>query len=440
MVSQDHVYVSYDRTYAGLPLVGGDFVVVTDKSGKTVYTSVAQQAPVENVATTATVTKDQAEQTARARLSSVAETKGTRLVVHAVDGPARLAWETTVMGTDADGGPSKQQVYVDALTGAVLRSQELIAHGTGNSAWTGPVTIDTTKSGSSYTTKDPNITNFSCQDFATNQVFTKSTDVWGSGNKADKETVCTDVLFAGQTEKKMLSDWLGRNGQNGNGGAWPVRVGLNAVNAYFTGSDIQIGHNNANQWIGAMDVVSHEMGHGIDSTTPGGMSKGGTQEFVADVFGFATEFYANNATDKPDYDIGEQINLVGSGPIRNAYNPSKVSGHPNCFSSSVPSMEVHAAAGVGNHFFYLLAEGTNPTDGQPTSTSCNNTTLTGIGIKDAAKIFYNAMLMKTSASGYPAYRTWTVQAAKTLGTAQCNAVKAAWSGVSVPAQSGEAAC
>ena len=44
------------------------------------------------------------------------------------------------------------------------------------------------------------------------------------------------------------------------------------------------------------------------------------------------------------------------------YNPSAV-GDPNCYSSSIPGTEVHAAAGPGNHWFYLLAQGTNPAGG-----------------------------------------------------------------------------
>ena len=137
------------------------------------------------------------------------------------------------------------------------------------------------------------------------------------------------------------------------------------------------------------------------------------------------------------------VNLVGNGPIRYMYNPS-LAGDANCYSSATPTAEVHAAAGPGNHWFYLLAEGTNPTDGQPTSPTCNGSTLTGIGIQKAEKIMYNAMLMKTSSSSYLKYRTWTLTAAKNLyGATSCtefNAVKAAWDAVSVPAQAGDPTC
>jgi Zn-dependent metalloprotease len=135
------------------------------------------------------------------------------------------------------------------------------------------------------------------------------------------------------------------------------------------------------------------------------------------------------------------INLVGNGPIRYMYNPSKVSGHPNCYSTSLPS-SVHAAAGPMNHWFYLLAEGTNPTNGQPVSPTCNNSTLTGIGIKEAGRIFYNAMLLKTSGMSYPKWRIATLNAAKNLDAtcAKYNKVKAAWTAVSLGAQPGEPTC
>jgi len=69
--------------------------------------------------------------------------------------------------------------------------------------------------------------------------------------------------------------------------------------------------------------------------------------------------------------------------------------------------------------------------------------VTGVGIQNAIKIMYNAMLMKTSSSSYLNYRRWTLQAAKNLTPGNCslfNSTKAAWTAVSVPAQSGEPTC
>ncbi|WP_250033478.1 M4 family metallopeptidase [Paractinoplanes maris] len=438
-------YVAYERTYNGLPVRGGDFVVVTDSAGQAKYTSVAQSSPIGELSTAAKVTGTAAAAIARQQLESVKTVEGTNLVVVAEEGaPAALAWETTVAGTGAR-GDSRLTVDVDAATGKVLRTTEHVteAAGTGTGWINGSVSIDTTQSGSSYLLQDPSHTTIRCQDAANNTTFSGPDNVWGNGTGTSKETGCVDAFYVAQKQYAMLSSWLGRNGQNGSGGAWPIRVGLNQQNAYYDGTQIQIGKNTAGQWISSADVVGHELGHGIDDTTPGGISKAGTQEFVADTIGAATEWFINNPNDAPDYQVGEEVNLVGSGPIRYMYNPS-LAGDDNCYSSSTPNDEVHAAAGPGNHWFYLLAQGSSGGgSGQPSSTTCNGSTVTGLGIQNAMKIMYNAMLTKTSSSSYLKYRTWTLAAAKNLfptGCAEFNTVKAAWDAVSVPAQSADPTC
>jgi Zn-dependent metalloprotease len=436
-------YTPYTRAYKGLTVVGGDLVVLTDASGATKYTSVAQTRPIGELSITPKISDTAAQATAKAQLKSVAKVEGTRLVVVAdEDAPARLAYQTTVVGIGSD-GPSRLEVNVDALTGAVLSTKDHVVDvaGTGTGWINGSVSIDTTLSGSTYSMKSSTQSTMQCQDASTNTTFSGTDNVWGNGTGTNKETGCVDGLYVGEGQTKMLSAWLGRNGQNGSGGAWPIRVGLNDQNAYYDGTQVQIGKNTAGQWISSADVLGHELGHGIDDTTPGGISGSGTQEFVADTFGAATEAYINNPNDPPDYLVGEEVNLVGSGPIRNMYNPSAL-GDDNCYSSSTPNDEVHAAAGPGNHWFYLLAQGTSG-NGQPASTTCNSTTITGLGIQKAITIMYNAMLLKTSSSSYLKYRTWTLTAAKNLYPGDCtafNTVKAAWTAVSVPAQTADPTC
>lgn len=436
-------YVPYERTYRGLPVVGGDFVVMTDADGRVLGSSVAQTRAVRLSSVTPTVARSAARATS-ARQVQGARLESTRLVVLQRTGSA-LAWETTVDGVRA-GEPSRLTVYVDALSGTVLTTKEHVADGTGTGALNGPnpLTIGTSGSGSSYSMSSSHSTNTPCQDAATNTTFTGTDDVWGNGVGTNRETGCVDALFAVDKEVAMLSAWDGRNGFNGSGGGWPIRIGLNDQNAYYDGTQVQVGKNTAGDWIPSMDVLGHELGHGIDDHTPGGISANGTQEFVADTFGAATEWYANEPSgyDTPDFTVGEEVNLVGSGPIRYMYDPS-LAGDSNCYSSSTPTAEVHAAAGPGNHWFYLLAEGTSPSNGQPTSPTCNGSSITGIGIQKAEQIMYNAMLMKTSSSSYLKYRTWTLTAAKNLYPSSCtefNAVKAAWDAVSVPAQTGDPTC
>lgn len=439
-------YVSYGRTYHGLDVVGGDFVVATDDAGTVVSTSVAQTAPTKPASLTPTVSTSAARKTSAAQVDHAA-LEPTRLVVFQDGSASHLAYETIASGT-RDGRPSRLSVFVDAASGKVVGTREHVVYGDGQAAYSGPapVHLDTTASSGTYSLTTPGATTLKCQNASGNATYTGPDDLWGNGDATNRETGCVDALYAAQQEKAMLSSWLGRSGMDGSGGWVPIRVGLNDVNAYYDGTQVQVGHTQTgSRWIGSIDVVAHEFGHGIDDHTPGGISGGGTQEFVADTFGAATEWYDNQSApyDTPDFTVGEEVDLTGSGPIRYMYNPS-LAGDANCYSSSTPSSEVHSAAGPGNHWFYLLAEGTNPTNGQPASSTCNGSTVTGVGIQKAITIMYNAMLLKTSSSSYLKYRTWTLTAAKSLyGTTTCtefNAVKAAWNAISVPAQTGEPTC
>ncbi len=439
-------YVAYDRTYKGLPVYGGDFVVVTDSAGRVLSTTTAQDkvANVDIAAASQTGAQAAAAARSQAKGKTVDAVSGTRKVILAVGTP-RLAYET-VVSSHAGATPSKLHVFTDAKTGAVAYSYDEVREGTGTGKWNGPnpLTIDTSHP-SNYTMTDPTRSGISCRDFDSRAVLSGTDDVWGNGVGNNRETGCVDALFDVQTEWKMLSAWLGRNGINGSGTGYPIYMGLNDVNAYWDGSSVSVGHNNAGDWISELDVLGHEYGHAVDNFTPGGIGSSAVAEFTGDVFGALTEAYANesSAYDPPDYTVGEEVNLVGSGPIRYMYNPS-LAGDPNCYSSSIPSTETHSAAGPGNHWFYLLAEGTNPTNGQPTSTTCNGSTgLVGIGIQTAGKIFYNAMLAKTTGMTYFKYRTATLNAAKNLTPGNCtnfNKVKAAWDAVSVPAQTGDPTC
>ncbi|HEV2779311.1 MAG TPA: M4 family metallopeptidase [Actinophytocola sp.] len=438
-------YAAYVRTYRGLEVIGGDAVIVTDGHGQVRDTVTTQTAPVA-VDTRATLTKSAAEAIARAQLSTVERVVNRRLVVFAVDRPT-LAYEVLLEGTRAQ-VPSRLHVFVDAHTGAVLDSWDDVMAGTGNGFYNGTVTINTQQSGGTFSTIDPTRPGVRCARASNQQVFTGSDDLWGNGSGTSLETACVDALYAEQREWDMLRTWLGRNGINGNGGGFPALVGLTIVNAFWNGSSASFGRSSDGQrQVVPIDVVAHEFGHGIFQFTPGGSGgggneKGGLNESAGDIFGALTEHFAANPNDPPDYQVGEEVNLVGNGPIRFMYNPS-LRNHPNCFSSAIPNTEVHAAAGPQNHWFYLLAEGSNPGGGKPSSPTCNGSTVVGIGIQKAGQIFYNGLLRKTTTWTHARARVATLQAARALfpsGCTEFNAVRAAWNAVSVAAVAGEPTC
>ena len=146
--------------------------------------------------------------------------------------------------------------------------------------------------------------------------------------------------------------------------------------------------------------------------------------------------------DPPDFTVGEEVNLVGSGPIRYMYNPS-LAGDSNCYSSQHPEPGGARGGRPGQPLVLPAGRGhaARPTASRP-ARPATASSVTGVGIQKAEQIMYNAMLMKTSSSSYLKYRTWTLTAAKNLD-ATCglfNATKAAWNAVSVPAQTGDPTC
>ncbi|MCG5212809.1 M28 family peptidase [Streptosporangium soli] len=439
-------YVAYERTYKGLPVVGGDAVVVADSAGH-IRDTAAATGPTASVPLTPEVSAEKAREKSKTRLTRADDSASPRLVVLTWGEKPRLAWETLVTGV-ADGKPSRQHVFVDAQTGEIADSYDEVRAGTGNGYYNGQVTIDTSGSGTSYSMTDPTRTGVRCGG-QNGSAYTGTDNAWGTGAGTNLETACVDALYAAQREWDMLRDWLGRSGFNGTGGGFPARVGLADVNAYWNGSYTNFGRSQDGQRQATpIDVVAHEYGHAIFQTTPGGAGSGnengGINEAAGDVFGALTEAYANNPGDPPDYEVGEEVNLVGDGPIRYMYEPSRV-GDPNCWSTSIPSTEVHAAAGPFNHWFYLLAEGSAPGGGKPNSPICSGgpSSVTGIGIQKAGKIFMGALMRKTSTWRYNTARSASVAAAVELygaGSVECATTKAAWSAVSVPAQTGEPTC
>ncbi|MFI6816620.1 M4 family metallopeptidase [Nonomuraea sp. NPDC050328] len=432
-------YLSYEREYAGLPVYGGDVVVNTD--GATVLDVVTGQRGTITVGTDPTLSAADALTRAKTQVASVEEVAEPVLAVHAATLTPRLAWDVTVTGRTRDGKPTALRVFVDAEDGSIVdviqnvRNLQVEAEGEHN----GRVLIDVTGTPEDYTLVDPTRPGVACggQDGRPYRILPEQPPAL--------VRACVDVMYGQQRQWDMLRTWLGRHGIDGQGRGFPGRVGFVAPGAWWATKYALFGANTDGTFqMTSMDVVAHEYGHAIFQTTPGGPGSGeetaALNESTGDIFGALTEHYAGNPVDPPDYEVGEKVDFEGKGPLRYMYDPSKA-GDPNCYTGEHP--EPHAGAGVQNHWFYLLAEGTNP-PGKPASPVCQGRpSLNGIGIQNAGKIYMAALNMKTLPWTHQKARAATIQAARALFPQNCSmisAVQDAWNAVSVPAAAGEPAC
>jgi Zn-dependent metalloprotease len=446
--ANDLFYTTYERLYRGLPVIRGDTVVVTNAAGALLDVVSALNVP-NTVSTSPAVTEGEAKAIAQSLVARPQVVSEPRLVVVAGDG-GRLAWESIVVGFDANGRPARPAIYVDAQTGEFLMSRNSVFAGTGSGFYSGIVPIGTSGASPSFAMTDLARPGLRCGGVNAAS-YLNATNVWGNGSGTSLVTACVDALYAAGKESDMLATWLGRTGIDGNGGAFPIQVGINEANAYWFPGQLfaQFGHSGDGlRQATSLDIVGHELGHAVFQFTPGGngadadLENGGLNEGSGDIFGTLTEAFANNPNDPPDFDIGEKVNLLGGGPLRRMYNPAIV-GDPGCYSAAAMS-EVHAAAGPLDHWFYLLSQGSNPAVG-PASPICAGgpARVTGLGIQAAGRLFYNGMLTKTSTWKYGNVRVATLRAARYLYPSSCaafNVIRDAWNAVGVGAQAAEPTC
>ncbi|MFF1308825.1 M4 family metallopeptidase [Streptomyces sp. NPDC058307] len=456
------LHTRYERTYDGLPVLGGDLVVETTKSGATEGVVKATTKAVKPATTTAALPAAKAEKQAltlakAAGADKAATHSAPRKVIWAGSGTPTLAYETVVGGLQEDGTPNELHVVTDAATGAKLFEYQGIETGTGTTMYSGTVTLGTTQSGSTYNLTDGargghKTYNLNHGTSGTGTLFSGPDDVWGNGSASNAETAGADAHYGAALTWDYYKNVQGRSGIRGDGvGAYSrAHYGNNYVNAFWDDSCfcMTYGDGSGNTHpLTAIDVAGHEMTHGVTSNTAGlnySGESGGLNEATSDIFGTAVEFYANNSSDVGDYLIGEKIDINGDGtPLRYMDKPSKDGASKDSWYSGIGSVDVHYSSGPANHFFYLLSEGSGTktingvTYNSPTS---DGLPVTGIGRDKAEKIWFRALTTKfTSTTNYAAARTGTLAAAGELyGTtsAEYTAVANAWAGVAVGSRPG----
>jgi Zn-dependent metalloprotease len=466
-------HVRYDRTYRRLPVLGGDFVVHLASDGGYRGADRATRSAISLASVTPELSAPKAADLAANALRAAhigqtlkQVTAKPRLVVDALHGAPKLAWETNVVARDSLGNPVARTVLTDARSGAGIDAWDTIetAAGDGRSLYAGTVALQTTLSGSAYQLKDATRGNTYTGDAANKTdlcllgvcvsrapatLFTDTDNHWGTGATSDRATAAVDAQYGTDVTWDYYKNVHGRNGIAGDGkGSYSrVHYGTGYNNAFWDDSCfcMTYGDGDGTQLgpLVSLDVAGHEMSHGVTSKTAAltySGESGGLNEATSDIFGTLVEFHAGNTSDTGDYLIGEKIVRSGFGrdALRYMDKPSKDGSSADCWSGSVGDLDVHYSSGVANHFAYLLAEGSGAKTVNGVSynsPTCDGSTVSGIGRDKLGAIWYRALTVyMTSSTNYAAARTATLNAAKDLygaGSTEYDAVGAAWSAVSV---------
>ncbi|QNA87689.1 M4 family metallopeptidase [Massilia sp. Dwa41.01b] len=371
---------------------------------------------------------------------------------------------------------------IDAANGAVLDQWSMLhtVAGTGYSQYNGTVPIQTTLSGTQYKMLDTTrgvggtfggmaITNANHSSTSNPQpglIYTNASNSWGDGKQyisggsttnANGQTAAVNALWGMMNTYDTMKNVMGWRSLDGRNTATyiAVHVGTAYDNAFYTDTCrcMYIGDGNRFYSLGSIDVIGHEMGHGVTAATSNLTYRGesgGLNESSSDINGEAVEAYARNGgtgtvipAGKNDWMMGKEISKTGT-PLRWMWKPSKDGVSKDAWSTSLRNLDVHNSSGPNNRMFYFLSMGSNATSTSEMYSSYLTQlprAMTGIGIDHAYRIWFRANTTKlTSSSTYADARAKMIAAATELygaGSKEAKAVTRAYAAINVGADVAE---
>jgi len=382
---------------------------------------------------------------------------------------SKLAWMFTIY---ANRPLAKWLVYVDAQSGKVLyRVNQIVTTNT-------PGTADTRYSGNqpivtdSYTggfrlretrgTGNVSIQTYNMRlaggNYGNATDYSDNDNAWTASeyNNANDDNAALDAHWGTEKVFDYFSQVQGRNSWNNAGGSLLgyVNADLPSINSRYTNSDnafwdgarMTYGRGTNFNPLTSLDVLAHEIGHGVcqSSISGGGIGTtgeaGALNESLSDIWAACVKAWA--APTKPTWLLGSE---VVPGGLRSMSDPKSL-GQPTTYgrtpwistagctpSDANDNCYVHQNDGIQNFWFYLLANG-----GSNVNDLGNAYTVPGVGINTAAAIVYKAETGGYLFSGmnYAQARTAYIQAATDLyGATSCQVsnVTNAWFAVGIGA-------
>jgi Zn-dependent metalloprotease len=372
------------------------------------------------------------------------------------------------------GKPVYHDTVVSALDGRIIHQWSMLqtATGIGHSQYNGNVPISTSMSGANYVMVDPErgtgglfgamaITNAN-HSTSPGAVYSNPTNEWGDGKQyvegssttsANGQTAAVNALWGLMNTYDTLKNALGWLSLDGHNTSTYIAVHVNTAydNAYYsdTCKCMFIGDGSFFTNLGAIDVIGHEMGHGVTAATSNLIysgESGGLNESSSDITGDVVESYARaggTGASIPntgnDWQTGKEISRTGT-PLRWMYKPSKDGSSPDAWSISLKNLDVHYSSGPNNRMFYFLSQGSNAGKGSEFSSPYLVRTplaMTGIGTDKAFRIWFKANTTKfTASTNYADARSKMVKSAQELygvGSKEDKAVQRAYAAINVGA-------
>lgn len=330
---------------------------------------------------------------------------------------------------------SRKAVYIDPVTGEVIKKAELTcsATGTAETRYSGTRSIENEMSGSNYILKATNlsrgITIRAVNSSSGGLDFTDADNNWTAAeHNSSSDDAALDAYWGMEKVYDYFKNVFNRNSYNGTGGALTSQVhnGLASGATWLGGGAFAFSDGSGGiDILTCLDVMGHEMGHAINEAEASLEREGETgavNEGLNDIWGACVEHYT--VTGKQTWQIAEDADFrAGENGLRSLSNPNST-GQPdtylgtNWFSLGGCSPDpdnndncgVHTNCGVMGYWFYLLSEGGSGTNDNSHAFSVN-----GIGIEDAADIVYKAVTdYMTSSTLYANMRTYTIKAAQDI--------------------------
>ncbi|QJE02931.1 M4 family metallopeptidase [Massilia forsythiae] len=382
-----------------------------------------------------------------------------------------LAWLVRIR-MHLDGKPVYRDTVVSARDAAILDSWDMLQSviGIGKSQYNGEVPINTTLVDGKYKMLDDSrgaggtfggmaITN---ADHGTSAgaVYVNDTNTWGDGKQysagglttdANGQTAAVNAMWGLMNTYDALKNVFGWLSLDGHNTATYIAAHVNTAydNAYYSDTCrcMFIGDGSSFNSLGSIDVIGHEMGHGVTASTSNltySGESGGLNESSSDINGEVIEAYARAGgkgdaipASGNDWVLGKEISKDGT-PLRWMMKPSKDGSSPDAWSSTLKRLDVHYSSGPNNRMFFFLSQGSSSDKAGDTWSKYLVKTplaMTGIGLDKAFRIWFKANTTKfTSSTNYADARAKMIESAEELygkGSREAIAVQRAYAAINV---------